>query len=160
MSEQSSSSLRYPGNSSHAAGRIVALALIANGEVKPCEWAELKSMQVHDQLGLTREEWHDVVGDLYFELASSAKTLADCLADVRMIERLLDDIDDVMLRRRVLQLCMAVINADRQVDEGESAVLRAAVERWELSPEEEQLVGPFLYGLDFHVMPRRRPPRL
>lgn len=160
MSKQSFSPVRYPGNSPHAAGRIVALALIANGEVKRCEWAELKSMQVHDQLGLTKEEWHDVVSDLYFDLAGSARTIADCLADTRMIEPMLDDVDDAMLQRRVLQLCMAVINADRQVDEGESAVLRAAVERWELSPEQEQLVGPFLYGLDFHVMPRRRSSRL
>jgi uncharacterized tellurite resistance protein B-like protein len=155
MSKHSSSARRYPRNSPHAAGRIVALALIANGEVKPAEWAELESKQVHEQLGLSREQWHDVIGDLYIDLVGSATPLADCMVDTRMIELLLDDVDDLALRLRVLRLCTAVINADRQVDEGESAVLRAAVDRWELYPEELELVEPLLYGLDFQVVPRR-----
>ncbi len=155
MSKHSSSTRRYPRNSPHAAGRIVALALISNGVVKPSEWAELESMQTHEQLGLTREEWHDVVGDLYVDLAGTGTPLADCLGDARMIERLLDDVDDVTLQRRVLRLCTAVIHADRQVDEGESAVLRAAIDHWDLYPEEREFFEPLLYGLDFQVGPRR-----
>jgi hypothetical protein len=155
MSKHSSSTRRYPRNSPHAAGRIVALALISNGEVKPSEWAELESMQAHEQLGLTRAEWHDVVGDLYVDLVGTDRPLAGCLVETRMIERLLDDVDDATLQRHVLRLCTAVINADRQVDEGESAVLRAAIDHWELYPEEQELVEPLLYGLDFQVVPRR-----
>ena len=155
MSKHTPCTRRYPRNSPQAAGRIVALALISNGEVKPSEWAELESMQVHEQLGLTREHWHDVVGNLYFDLVGSATPLADCLVDARMIERLLEDVDDVPLQRRVLRLCMAVINADRQVDEGESAVLRAAIDHWVLVPEEQALIEPLLYGRDFQVMSRR-----
>jgi hypothetical protein len=155
MSKHSSSTRRYPRNSPQAAGRIVALALISNGEVKLSEWTELESMQVHEQLGLAREEWYDVVGDLYIDLVGSAAPLADCLNDVRMIERLLDDVDDLTLQRRVLRLCTAVINADRQVDDGESVVLRAAIQHWDLHPDEQALVEPLMYGLDFQVMQRR-----
>lgn len=154
MSKHSSSTRRYPRNSPRAAGRIVALAFISNGEVKPCEWAELKSMLAHEQLGLTRDEWHDVVSDLYFELVGTATALADCLVDARMIERLLDGVDDVALQSRVLRLCTAVINADGQVDEGESVVLRTAIDHWQLHPEAQELVEPLLYGLDFQVVPR------
>ena len=42
------------------------------------------------------------------------------------------EIDDPKLRRKVLRLCVAVVEADGQVDEGESAVLVAVVEHWRL----------------------------
>lgn len=145
----------YPKNSPHAAARIVALALIANGEIKPCEWAELKSRQVHEHLGLSREEWHDVVSDIHVKLAGSALPLADGLIDARLLEQLLDDVDDERLQRLVLRLSTAVIDADGQVDEGESAFLLAAISQWELHPDEQVLVEPHLYGLDFQVRQRR-----
>jgi hypothetical protein len=145
----------YPRNSPHAAGRIVALALLSNGEVKPSEWAELESRRVHHQLGLTAEEWRDVVGDLYLHLVGTGGALAGRLTDARLIGRLLAEVDDAALQRRVLHLCAAVIHADHQIDEGESAVLRAVLDHWELRPEEHELVEPVLYGLDFQVTPRR-----
>lgn len=145
----------YPTNSPQAAARIVALALIANSEVKTSEWAELESMQVHEHLGLTIEEWHEVVSDLYIDLADSATSLADCLGDVRMTKRLLDHVDEPSLQRKVIRLCTGVINADSQIDEGESAFLLATLSQWELHPEEQELVEPLLYGLDFQVMHRR-----
>jgi len=146
----------YPTNSPQAAARIVAWALIANGEVKPSEWAELKSMRVHEHLGLSREEWHEVVGDLYIDLVGSATSLADCLGDAQMIKRLLDTVDDPGLQRKIMRLCTLVINADGQVDEGESIFLLAALSQWELHPEEAELVEPLLYGLDFQVVNRRK----
>ena len=154
MHKHFSSAHRYPRNSPHAAGRVVALALIANGEVKPSEWATLESQQVHEQLGLTRQEWHEVVGDLYVDLASAARSLAGGLVDQQVIAQVLADIDDPTLQRLVIGLCMAVIHADRQLDDGESAVLRTAIDRWDLHPEDQEVIEPLLYGRDFQVMPR------
>jgi hypothetical protein len=145
----------YPTNSPQAAARIVALALIANSEVKTSEWAELTSMHVHENLGLTIEEWHEVVSDLYIDLLGSATSLLDCLGDARITRRLLGHVDDPDLQRKVMRLCTGVINADGQVDEGESAFLRTTLSQWELHPVEQELVEPLLYGLDFQVMHRR-----
>jgi tellurite resistance protein len=144
----------YPSNSPQAAARIVALALIANGEVKTSEWAELKSMRVHQHLGLSLEAWHDIVSDLYVDLVGSATPLAARLSDTQMIKRLLDTVDDPRLQRQVIRLSTAVINADGEVDEGESTFLLAMLSQWELSPKEQDLVEPLLYGLDFQVMQR------
>jgi tellurite resistance protein len=145
----------YPSNSPQAAARIVALALIANSEVKTSEWAVLKSMRVHEHLGLTTEEWHEVVGDLYIDLVGSSTSLSDVLGDARLTRELLDHVDDPDLQRKVMRLCTGVINADGQVDEGESAFLLATLSQWELHPEEQELVEPLLYGLDFQVKHRR-----
>lgn len=145
----------YRTNSPQAAARIVALALISNGEVKASEWAELKSMRVHQHLGLPVEEWHEIVSDLYMELMGSDTPMADSLGDTQMIKRLLDTVDDPRLQRQVMRLSTAAIHADGQVDQGESAFLLAALSQWELASEEQALVEPLLYGLDFQVTQRR-----
>ena len=150
-----SSTMRsYPRNSPHAAARIVALALLSNGETKPTELAMLEAIQAHEQLALSRQEWHDVVHELCADLLASATRSAECLIDSRMIERLLAEVDDVTLQRLVLRLCTAVINADGEIDDGESIVLLAAIDRWGLHPDEHELLEPLLYGLDFQVRPR------
>ena len=51
---------------------------------------------------------------------------------------------------------IAAVDADRQVDEGESLVLRAAIDSWGLHPDEQELLEPLLYGLDFQVVRRGR----
>jgi uncharacterized tellurite resistance protein B-like protein len=155
MSKHFSSAHRYPRNSPHAAGRVVALALIANGDVKPSEWAALESNQVHEQLGLTKQEWHDVVGDLYVDVVNAVKTPAGGLVDEQVIAHVLAHVDDPTLQRLVIRLCMAVIHADRQVDEGESAVLRTAIDSWDLLPDDQEVIEPLLYGRDFQVVARR-----
>lgn len=154
MSKHFSLIRRHPRNSPKAAANIVALALISNGEVKPSEVAVLEAMRVHEQLGLTRQEWHDVVHELCIDLLGSATHGTDCQIDGRMIERMLADVDDVTLQRLVLRLCTAVVNADGQIDDGESIVVLAAIDQWGLHPDEHELLEPLLYGLDFQVTPR------
>ena len=154
MSKHSSSTRRYARNSPQAAANIVALALISNGEVKPSEVAVLEAMRAHEQLGLTRQEWHDVVHELCIDLLGSATHGTDCQIDGRMIEQMLADIDDVALQRLVLRLCTAVVNADGKIDDGESIVVLAAIDHWGLHPDEHELLEPLLYGLDFQVTAR------
>ncbi len=155
MSKHASSARRYPRNSPHAAARIVALALIANGKITTSELAVLESMRAHEQLGITRQQWHDVVDELCFDLLEEAAPCRDCHVGSATIESLLDEVIDVPLQRLVLRLCAAVINADGDIDEGESVVLRTAIDRWGLHPDEQELLEPLLYGLDFQVQPRR-----
>lgn len=154
MSKHSSSTRRYPRNSPHAAARIVALALISHGEVKSPEVAVLEAMQAHQQLGLTQQEWHDVVQELCADLPASATQGTHWLIDHRMIEQLLGDVDDVALRRLVWHLCTAAVNADGQIDGDESIVILTAIDQWGLDPDVQDLVEPLLYGLDFQVAPR------
>ena len=146
---------RHLRNSPQAAGQVVALALMSNGVIKPCEWSELESNEVHRQLGLTQQAWRDAVGDLYLELMDHDLSPAEAAADPALIAQVLDGLTDPTLQARVLNLCMAAINADRRVDDGESAVLRAAIDLWDLDLDARELVEPLVYGLDFQVTTRR-----
>ena len=89
-----------------------------------------------------------VVHEFCADLLASATRSTDCLIDSRMIARLLADVDHVTLQCLVLRLCTALINADRQVDKGESIVLLAAIDHWGLHPVGLEPLEPLPHDLD------------
>ncbi len=128
---------KYVQNSPQAAARIVALTLIADGDVGEAELGLLDRLVVHQQLGLTRNELHAVI-DTFCEDLLSSKQLnwADaCPVDEYTLAEVMSEIDDPALRRKVLGLCVKLAEVDGQVAEGESIVLMAAVAHWNLHRE-------------------------
>lgn len=127
----------YPRNSPQAAARIVALTLLADGHLAPSELAVLDRHAAAAQLGLSREELHAVLHGFCEDLLHSAHlTWGDaCRVDPRTLAQLLADVDDPAIRLAVLRLCLAVVQADNHVAEGESVVLGAVVEHWGLQGE-------------------------
>ena len=124
----------YPNNSPQAAARIVALAMLADGEMGEAELDVLDRLRVHEQLGLRPEELHVVVNAMCDDLLSEAQlSWADtCRVDPATVAEMMAEIDERDLRLTVLRLCVAVVEADDHVDEGESILLTAAVEQWGL----------------------------
>ena len=145
----------YPRNSAQAAARIVALALIANGRIQAVETAALGALRAPERLGLTQPQWHSVIQDLCADLLGPARCGDEGCISSELLDSMLDELDDDTTRRLVLRFCSAVVHADRQVDDGESFVLLAAIERWGLHPDDHALLEPMLYGTDFRVRPRR-----
>jgi len=132
---------KYTKNSPQAAARIVALTLIADGDIGQAELALLDELAVHQQLGLERDALQAVI-DSFCEDLLSSKQLAwadACPVDEYVLEKLMRDIDDPALRRKVLRLCVELAEVDDLVAEGESIVLIAAVAHWGLHC---QLMGP------------------
>ena len=120
----------YPRNSPHAAGRLVALALIANGQIKAVEWARLREIGAQARLGLAGQEWHDIVDGLCNDLLATAPTPISCLVDRKTMARWFDELDDRQLQALVIFLSAELIFADGCIDPGEAALLRVAHERW------------------------------
>ncbi|HBY64031.1 MAG TPA: hypothetical protein DEH78_29770 [Solibacterales bacterium] len=127
----------YPDNSPQAAARIVALAMLADGNLCKAEVDELERLGFHAQLGLPPDALHVIVHDLCEDLLSAAHlTWGDaCRVDPRTLAGLLCEVDDPRLRLKVLRLCVAVVEADGHVADGESIVLVTAVEHWGLQRE-------------------------
>jgi len=127
----------YSNNSPQAAARIVALAMLTDGDVGKAELDLLERLGAHEQLGLQVEALHAVVHACCEDLLSPAHLpWADaCRVDSRTLAGLLAEVEDPELRLKVLRLCVAVVEADGQVAEGESVVLVAAVEHWGLHRE-------------------------
>ena len=144
----------YPRNSPQAAGRILATALLANGDIKDVEWQRLADTQAFDRLDLHGLQWHVVLDELCQDLMTGVRPGRDILIDGPTLAAWLDEIDNVALQALVIKLCAQVIEADGEVHPGESMLLRAALERWVLPMEDQECVEPLVYGLDFQVVPR------
>ena len=128
---------RYPVNSPQAAARIVALTVVADGDIGDAEIEWLDRLVVHEQLGLARHELHALL-DLFCEdlLSSEQLKWADaCPVDERTLAALMGEIQDPVLRLKLLRLCVELAEVDAHVDDGESIVLVAAVEHWGLHRE-------------------------
>ena len=127
----------YPANSPQAAARIVALTVVADGDIGDAEIAWLDRLVVHEQLGLTRHELHALLDTFCEDLLSSdqLKWADACPVDERTLADLMGEIQDPALRLKLLRLCVELAEVDARVDEGESMVLVAAVEHWGLHRE-------------------------
>lgn len=137
---------KYPPNSPQAAARIVALTLIADGDIGQEELALLENLAVHQQLGLEREAMHAVI-DTFCEDLLSSKQLnwSDaCPVDEYTLAEIMGQIDDPILRRTVLSICVKLAEVDEHVAEGESMVLKAAVEHWNLHYQMLRSLAPAL----------------
>ena len=124
----------YPRNSPQAAARIVALSLLADGNLSKVELDVLERLGVHGQIGLEREALHSVLHAFCEDLLSTVHlTWADsCRIDPRTLAELMGEIDDPELRVKLLRICAEVVEADAHVADGEAIVLGAAVEHWGL----------------------------
>lgn len=127
----------YPCNSPQAAARIVALTVVADGDIGKTELDLLDRLSAHGQLGLARQELHAVLDSFCEDLLSSEQLQwADaCPVDDRTLAGLMGEIEDPALRRKLLRLCIDIAEVDGQVAEGESIVLTAAIEHWGLHHE-------------------------
>ena len=127
----------YSANSPQAAARIVALTVVADGDIGDAEIEWLDRLAVHEQLGLARHELHALLDSFCEDLLSSDQlNWADaCPVDERTLAELMGEIQDPALRRKLLRLCVELAEVDARVDEGESIVLVAAGEHWGLHHE-------------------------
>lgn len=127
----------YPANSPQAAARIVALTVVADGDIGDAEIQWLDRLAVHEQLGLARDELHALLDTFCEDLLSSGQLAWSdaCPVDAHTLAQLMGEIQAPALRRKLLRLCIELAEVDARVDEGESIVLVAAVEHWGLHHE-------------------------
>lgn len=133
----------YPRNSPQAAARIVALAMLANRNLCKKELDTFDRLDVHAQIGLGKAEFHSVVQTLCEDILSAAhSSWSDmCRVDPRTLAELMAEIDVPELRHKLIDLCVAVVEADGHVADSESIVLVAAVEHWGLQREMLEMRG-------------------
>ena len=124
----------YPRNSPEAAARIVALTMLADGHVCQSELAALDAHDAAGRLGLERQALHRVVHQLCDDLLTAFDEGGVDTTRVgdETLTALLAEVEDQALRLTVIQLCVAVVDADQRVAHGELSVLMSALEQWGL----------------------------
>ncbi|MEJ8837848.1 hypothetical protein [Ramlibacter sp. AN1133] len=125
---------RYPVNSPHAAARVVALTLLADGSISRREMNSLLRTGVYERLGLDPLDMQLLLEDLardLFEFGTPAWEHAGGLHPL-VVRCVLDDVTDPGLRREVLDICRSIAESDDHLTDGEDAVLALARSQWHL----------------------------
>lgn len=124
----------YPRNSPEAAARILSLAALSDGHLSRIEIDTIAGIGACEQLGLSRERLEEVLHDFCEDLLETERMswAEACRLDAKTLAQLMAEIDEPALRRKLLELCVAVVEADHLVADGEALVLMAAADHWGL----------------------------
>ncbi len=134
----------YPPNSSEAAAQVLALAMLSDGDINWKELQALERWKAHEQLGMSREAFLNVVLDTSLGLldATGSDWSRACRLDPVCLQSLMTNISQPELRAKVLALCVDVIEADHWLADGEAEFLKSALQGW---------VGPPALGAACHA---------
>jgi uncharacterized tellurite resistance protein B-like protein len=138
----------YPRNSPEAVARVLAMAMITDGEVDDAEIALFDRLDLFRMVGLSRQDFAQVLSDYCTDLrAADGGPLA---ADAAVVDAVIADVDDPHRRLMACAAMLSVCYADGRFDAAELSVMRQVLRRWNLTVES-------LQGLD--VPPARPRPQ-
>ncbi len=123
----------YPLNSPQAAARVLAMALVADGQYSATEIRALDQQNAPARLGLTPEAFKAVVDDFCMDLLQHGHGQWSGVVDADVRSQVLAEITDRNLQDLILQQCEAVMLADGHLADGEVELLDALSATWRKS---------------------------
>lgn len=120
----------YPLNSAEAAGRILALTIISDGNFALEELESLCRSRVFESLGLDEAQFRQIVQDLCDDLNATARHGIARL-EPGLLDALLGEITDSGLRRTLLHAMCRIADADGWFSDGEAGLLGRASVTWQ-----------------------------
>lgn len=128
----------YPTNSPKAMSRLLALAMIADGRIAPQELKSLHRSGVLGALRVSEDTFDETAGELTQDLLASSANRETGMVEIEpiLIDRLLDEVEDPVLRAMVLKGMLEIVRADSVIDHRERRLLRRAMHAWADAPVE------------------------
>jgi uncharacterized tellurite resistance protein B-like protein len=118
-------------DSPEALARVLALFVVADERVSPDEIQTLRHLGAFEQLGMTCDQFLQVAGEFSLDLGGPHAWMR--LADLYLIDSLLDGVRQPEMRLRLARLAAAVITADGRIDQGERMIFDRMLIRWGLT---------------------------
>jgi len=136
----------YPTNSPEALARLLAMFMIADGNMDPREIESLDLLHAYDVLGISRKKFMQVLVDYCNDITDEADPQSGTihLISRERIDTLLEDITDRHKRVLACALVLDLCKSDDTISDQEMAVLRYMMERWSISLDdlENEFVKP------------------
>ena len=126
----------YPRNSPEAMARIIALILLADGDLDDGEVEMLDDLGVYDRLGVSRKTFIRVVQEYFEDLLHDDTGDRIRLLDAKRLDVVLDGVDDDKKRVDLAAMMLSLISADGNMNDAELATLRHVLVHWGLTLEE------------------------
>lgn len=143
----------YPTDSQHAICRLLALSMIVDGHLAPSELKAMEHSAILDRVGADSKTFDAVVHALCNDLLATARyrsigfDCADVELDMCLLDSLLDEVADPLLRMCTLKAMLDIVHADRLLDDREHLLLQRAMKKWStpaLRPVAGHAAGHFL----------------
>ena len=119
----------YEVNSPQAAGRILALMMIVDGNLDGSELQAMHSSKILEHIELEPGAFQLLLQNLCDDMLTSTVHGAVQLSN-GVIDSLLDEISDPDLRRKLLQAMWKIADADDWLADGEAVLLARASAVW------------------------------
>lgn len=119
----------YSVDSPQAAGRILALMMIVDGNLDSSELQALHSSKILEHIDLEPAAFQQLLQDLCDDMLTSTVHGAIQLGH-GVIDSLLEEIADPDLRRKLLQAMWKIADADDWLADGEAVLLARASAAW------------------------------
>jgi len=126
----------YPTNSPEALGRLLAMAILADGRLDNREVDWLKHHDTASLVGVEQDLLIQVLLDCCRDVITEAEQERVFLLEDHRLARLADDVTDPALRKVALSAILIIAKADGDVSEGEQTLLRFLMQRWGIALED------------------------
>jgi uncharacterized tellurite resistance protein B-like protein len=120
----------YETDSPSAAGRLVALCMVVDGNMAPSELQALQRSRLLDYIDIDIDNFHDLVDALCQDMLSTSVKHEHVVIDERTIDALLGEIQDPALRRQLLRAMWNIADADGVLADAEAKLLARACVVW------------------------------
>ena len=119
----------YPIDSPQAAGRILALTMIVDGNLAGSELAALDRSKILNHIELDQADFQRLLNDLCEDLLTSTSH-GSIKVDNELIDSLLAEIAHPDLRRSLLRAMWTIADADGWLADAEAVLLTRASNAW------------------------------
>ena len=126
----------YPTNSPEALGRLLAMAILADGRLDNREVDWLKHHETASLVGVEQDLLIQVLLDCCRDVITEAEQERVFLLEDHRLARLADDVTDPALRKVALSAILIISKSDGDVSEGEQTLLRFLMQRWGIALED------------------------
>jgi uncharacterized tellurite resistance protein B-like protein len=121
---------KYVPDSASAAGRLVALCMVVDGNMAPSELQALQRSRLLDYIDIDIDDFHDLVDALCHDVLSTSVKHEHVVLDEATIDALLGEIRDPALRRQLLRAMWSIADADGVLADAEAKLLARACNVW------------------------------
>jgi hypothetical protein len=126
----------YPVDSPRAKARLIVLALFADGRVDALELNSLARRGVFAELGLTGEDFFQVLYDFCADATGLPEGRGSYLMSPALLDTMFDEVSDTGERQKLVRLIFDVIRSDGHLAEGEARLFWKALDSWRLRLED------------------------
>lgn len=130
----------YGPNSPRARGRLVAAAMLADGQLTPAELREISAGAMATTVGLEREQFMQVLFDLCEDIENTLKPNGQTLLDKAVVDQLLSDVSNPAVRRSTLNAIRLAVSCDESIGSDEAKFLRRATKAWDSAECSQKVV--------------------